>query len=122
MAAPHTFAGGVGVAADPTVWSLADWKQSIVATGYPCGKPGEPCGLREWCNPRSSQLHIVGPGAAWYADHGICGAGDARGADPAMESAKLRRGSIRRLPEVLSVFPALLCVAVSNDIGIHSAH
>src|SRR6266581_4046479 len=121
MAAPHTFAIGVGVAADPVVWSLAYGEQSFIAAGYPCWKRGGPCGVREWRNAGSSQLHIVRPGAAWNAHHGICGAGDACGTDPAMESAKLRRSSIRRLPEVLSVFPDLLCLAFSNDTGIHSA-
>src|ERR1019366_6207727 len=122
MAARRTVAVGVGVAADPALWSLVGGKQGFIAVGYPCSKRGIPAGPRRWRKASSLQLCVVGPGAVRSADHGICGEGDACAADTAMESAELRRSSLRHLPQVLSVFPDLLLLALTDDTGVPSVN
>src|SRR5208337_3229911 len=120
MAARCAVAVGVGVTADPALWSVVGGKQGVIAVRYPCSKGSVLAAPRGWHKASSLQLCVVGPDAVRCADHGICGEGDACAAHTAMESAELRRSSLRHLPQVLSVFPDLLLLALTDDTGVPS--
>src|ERR1700758_2643868 len=108
MAASCSCIAGIGVAADPALRSLVDGKQGFIAIRYSCDEGCIPSGSREWHKANSPELHLVRPGAARSTNHGIRCEGDACRANAVMESPEFRRRSIRRLSEVLSVFPHLL--------------